>query len=100
MLKAALCRKVADAVAPETAGAGVSFIDGGLGALWPTQVRGVSRSVVDLVGARGVSLGPYQLSVAHLVPLLAAAAVDAQILLCSILFPFSAVSPRMATSPA
>ena len=40
--KAALCCKVAYVVAPESAGVGVILVDGGLGALWATQVRGVS----------------------------------------------------------
>ena len=77
MLKAALCCIVDDVVAPETAGAGVIFVNGGLSALWATKVRGVSRSVVRPVGTRGVFLGPYELSVAHLVPFLAAAAAAA-----------------------
>ena len=47
-----------------------------------------------------MSLGPYEPSVAHLLPLRAADAVAARILVRSIDFPFSAVFPRVATSPA
>ena len=49
--KVALCCKVADVVAPITAGVGVVSVDCGLGALWATQVGVISRSVIDPVSA-------------------------------------------------
>ena len=49
--KVALCCKVADVVALETAGAEVTFVDGGFGALWATHVGVMSRSVVDPVSS-------------------------------------------------
>ena len=59
---------MAGKIAPETPRAGVVFVDGWLGALWATQVGRASSSILNPVSTLGVSLGPNEPCVAHLVP--------------------------------
>ena len=99
-LCAALGRNVADHSAPEVARPGVMPVDGRLYALWATQVGGISHSVVHWVSPGGVSLGPHEPRVAHLLPMVSVDAVVARILLRSFLFPLTADFPGVATSPA
>ena len=47
----------------------------------------------------GVTLGPYEPRVVHLIPMVSVATIVARILLESILFPLAVVSSGMATSP-
>ena len=72
---------------------------GRLGALWATQVERVSSSVVNPVSTRGVSLGPNEPCVAHLVPVVSVATVGARILFRSLLLRLTAVVPQTATTP-
>ena len=70
---------MAEKVAPEAPRAGVLCVDGRVGNLWATQVGRVSSSVVNPVSARGMSPGPNEPCVAHLVPVVSVAAVGARI---------------------
>ena len=77
---AAINCKAADLFAREPARAGFRSVDDRLGTLRSTQVGGGSGSVVGAVSTRGVSLGPYERCVVHLLPL-TSADVGARILL-------------------
>ena len=96
----AACCKMAELSAREATRAAVRSVDGRLGTLRSTQVRGVSGSVVDAFSTFEVSLESYEPCVVHLLQLLSAADVGTRILFHSIVIRLFPDLPRRTTSPA